>query len=559
MCNDINEVGVMDSTETEFSRARTRAKLTCNDAALFLGLSVSDIEQMDSGATQPPPRFLAALNGISFVSSQPQPRIDFGLESKEFFVDVGTADRARKSRLGQFFTPESVADFMASLFTSPKGQVRLLDAGAGEGALTSAFVSKWQSSFWENEIIGHAFECDEQVFPTLESRLRGLGKTSLSVVKGDFLELAATMLQSQAISRYSHAILNPPYKKIGVSSLHREFARRAGFETVNLYSAFVGVALALLESGGELVAIIPRSFCNGPYYKGFRQFILDKAAIKHIHVFGKRNEAFAADGVLQENIILKLVAAEPQGNVTISRSSDHRFSDYNESTHVFSEIVIADDDGLFIHIPTTEAKAARSGVAKLVPLEQLELTCSTGPLVDFRVKGSLRSDLVEGSVPLLYPAHFSAGKLNWPKIGFKKSNAIDMCNATRSSLWPSGYYTVVRRFSSKEERRRVYAAVVEPKKLPTKILAFENHLNVFHFGKKPIEEYIAWGLAAYLNSSHVDNLIRSFSGHTQVNATDLRTLRYPPRDDLAKIGKWFSGEVNCDQKALDNYLEKFLQ
>ncbi|WP_157825514.1 hypothetical protein [Glaciecola sp. 33A] len=32
------------------------------------------------------------------------------------------------------------------------------------------------------------------------------------------------------------------------------------------------------------------------------------------------------------------------------------------------------------------------------------------------------------------------------------------------------------------------------------------------------------------------------NGHTQVNATDLRTVRYPTREQLIKIGSAFQGE-----------------
>jgi len=49
--------------------------------------------------------------------------------------------RTGKAQLGQFMTPASVARFMASLF--PAGSLhtcRLLDAGAGRGALTCAFL-----------------------------------------------------------------------------------------------------------------------------------------------------------------------------------------------------------------------------------------------------------------------------------------------------------------------------------------------------------------------------------------------------------------------------------
>ena len=91
---------------------------------------------------------------------------------------------------------------------------------------------------------------------------------------------------------YTHAILNPPYKKIKSNSFHRYLLSKQGIETVNLYSAFVTLVLKLLTIGGQLVAIIPRSFCNGPYYRQFRKFLLNKAAIKQIHLFNARNKAF---------------------------------------------------------------------------------------------------------------------------------------------------------------------------------------------------------------------------------------------------------------------------
>lgn len=52
-------------------------------------------------------------------------------------------DRSKRSALGQFLTPSSVADFMAGLFPEPAGAVRLLDAGAGIGSLTAAFIVRW--------------------------------------------------------------------------------------------------------------------------------------------------------------------------------------------------------------------------------------------------------------------------------------------------------------------------------------------------------------------------------------------------------------------------------
>ena len=51
-------------------------------------------------------------------------------------------DSEQRSKMGQFFTPPPVARFMASLFGDAAGEVRLLDAGAGVGTLTAAFVEE---------------------------------------------------------------------------------------------------------------------------------------------------------------------------------------------------------------------------------------------------------------------------------------------------------------------------------------------------------------------------------------------------------------------------------
>jgi adenine-specific DNA-methyltransferase len=47
---------------------------------------------------------------------------------------------ARRIEFGQFMTPGAVARFMAALFSECDGPVRLLDAGAGIGSLTAAFI-----------------------------------------------------------------------------------------------------------------------------------------------------------------------------------------------------------------------------------------------------------------------------------------------------------------------------------------------------------------------------------------------------------------------------------
>jgi adenine-specific DNA-methyltransferase len=330
-------------------------------------------------------------------------------------------------------------------------------------------------------------------------------------------------------------------------------SRRAGLETVNLYSAFVGLALAQLRPGGQLVAIIPRSFCNGPYYKPFRRFILERAALRRIHLFDARDHAFGDDDVLQENVIVLLERDARQGPVAITSSRDARFTDISEHEVAFAEVVKSGDSDLFIHIPSTGQRDALPGLRGIhCKLAELGLAVSTGPVVDFRMREHLAPMPVRGTVPLLYPAHISGRIAKWPLEASKKPNAIARNAKTERWLYPAGVYTVVRRFSSKEERRRVVASVITPDALPgAAAIGFENHLNVFHRDKAGLAPEIAWGLFAYLSSTAVDDHIRRFNGHTQVNATDLRALPYPSLHALGTLGRWAASATSLDQRRID--------
>ena len=108
---------------------------------------------------------------------------------------------------------------------------------------------------------------------------------------------------------------------------------------------------------------------------------------------------------------------------------------------------------------------------------------------------------------------------------------------TESLLVPRGYYVLVKRFSAKEEKKRIVACVYDPRKIRSKAVGFENHLNYFHANGKGVDAKLAIGLAGYLNSTNVDRYFRHFSGHTQVNATDLRSIPYPKHKVLVAIGK----------------------
>jgi len=461
--------------------------------------------------------------------------------------------QTHKAEFGQFMTPSSVARFMASLFPPSNQQsCRLLDAGAGVGALSCAFLDRGvQGEFSFETVEATAYEIDEKLCGHLVQHLAGYRRVTPHIIAGDYIELAtAEGLQDRG---YTHAILNPPYKKINSRSAHRLALRSAGIETVNLYSAFVALAVGEAAPGGQIVAIIPRSFCNGPYYRPFRDFILERAAIRHMHLFDSRNKAFRDDQVLQENIIIHLERGGQQGPVTVTTSTDDSFSDLTTNEHPFDRIVFPDDSERFIHVPTTTEKSAiELSPALRYTLADIGVKVSTGPVVDFRLKAHLRDMPEPGTVPLIYPAHLNMSGAVWPVPSLKKPNAIMRNDETEKWLYPNGFYCVVRRFSSKEEKRRVVASIVDPVAFGDhSVLGFENHMNLFHEDKHGLPEALARGLVVFLNTTAVDEYFRRFNGHTQVNATDLKLMKYPSRTTLIQLGEWAKQQETLTQEQID--------
>ena len=84
------------------------------------------------------------------------------------------------------------------------------------------------------------------------------------------------------------------------------------------------------------------------------------------------------------------------------------------------------------------------------------------------------------------------------------------------------------------------------------VLGFENHLNVFHDNKHGLSKELSHGLAVFLNTTAVDENFRRFSGHTQVNATDLKQMKYPSRKSLIELGEWSVRYEELTQTMIDD-------
>lgn len=477
-------------------------------------------------------------------------------------------DAGRRALMGQFLTPASVATFMGAMVEGRKSVLRVLDPGAGVGSLSAALVAVMCRKATRPDVIFlTAYEIDPVLIEHLRAVLdlcqataEGAGiRLETRVVADDFLEmgagtLAGDLFTTRGQERFDCAILNPPYRKIRTESRERKLLREIGVETSNLYAGFLAVTADLLAPGGEMVAITPRSFCNGPYFEPFRRFFLRTMRFRRVHVFDARDRAFAEDEVLQENIIFRAEkTTDTSPGIVVSSSFGPDDLNVRSRRIPHDELVRPADRHAFIHIvPDHNGDLVREQMRKLrANLTDLGLSVSTGRVVDFRAKDLLRARPGRNTVPLIYPCHLALGYVEWPNARARKPNALALGPRAENLLLPTGHYVLVKRFSAKEEPRRVVAAIYDPERVPTDRVAFENHLNYYHLSGAGLPPTVAKGLAGFLNSTLVDCYFRQFSGHTQVNATDLRSLRYPEWDQLValcrRIGQRFPAQQELDQ------------
>ncbi len=483
----------------------------------------------------------------------------------------GSACRKERSKIGQFLTPAGIARFMASLFVREVEHVRILDAGVGAGALFAACVDDLVSKRHKPlSIKVVAYENDERILPYLKEtmeRCESICKAAGIPFQGEIRTddfVAAAIAQTEGglfaipAERFTHAILNPPYKKITEESTARRLLNSAGMEVSNLYAAFVWLSARMLEPDGELVAITPRSFCNGPYFRRFRMAFLEMMSMRHIHVFESRKKAFGDDDVLQENIIYHAVRDNQKPErLIISSSEEADFDKVSCRTVPYEHVVLPGDSDAFIYLVLNDGddKIMEQMKAFTASLDKLGLEVSTGRVVDFRAEEYLRFKPEEGSVPLIYPCNLKDGFVSWPMEPGKKPYSIMLSAHTKDLMVEAGHYVLTKRFSSKEERRRVVAAVYDPNRIESPFVGFENHLNYFHAKGKGLSPNLAKGLSLYLNSSLFDKYFRLFSGHTQVNATDIRKMRYPSHEQLIGLGAHVKHRMP-DQEAVDAILEE---
>jgi len=499
------------------------------------------------------------------------------VEYADRLSELYTSNHSAKVRKpkGQFFTPKQVSRYMVNLLDVNIDKIRLLDPGAGTGILTAAFCERILSSDKIVDLTIDTYEYDPNLSRLLRNTLESCKidleakghRVEYSINESDFVLHnnghfydCDSLWGSNDNILYDFVISNPPYYKLNKNAPQSIAMMQLNSGQPNIYTLFMALATSLLKINGEMVFITPRSFCSGLYYKKFREWFINSVHIKDIHIFESRDKIFDRDSVLQENVIVKSkktnkTTDQRHGGLTISISEDKDFNKIRKIDMKTSDLISHSNGENFIRIPTSHISIDVMSIIDswTDTLTSLGFEVSTGPVVPFRAEKYLLYESSETmqSVPLLWMHNMQNMGVVWPLKKNRKPYAICICDKTIPLLLPVRNYVLVNRFSSKEQKRRLYASVfLESHFDNSKVIGIENHVNYIRKSDGNLTIYEAFGIAGILNTKIIDIYFRSLNGNTQVNATDIRNLPFPNIDDLRKIG-----HTICDARIHSNILD----
>ena len=477
---------------------------------------------------------------------------------------LSSAKHGARKNGGHYQTPASVAKFMAECAAYTQPYLRVLDPGSGAGILSAAVCEAALVSGTVQNLHIDAYETDTLLAELTRTSLafsrewlaqNGITMT-FTVMNDDFVLSYFAFLGSESSAKgnmegqankypeYNLVISNPPYFKIAKSDPRAIVGASVVYGQPNIYTLFMAVSAELLSESGNLVYIVPRSFAAGPYFRRFREVFFKSVVPTAIHLFDSRKDVFKNQTVLQENLVIAACkraegGASDEGIVLVSHSKGANDLGRRQSLAVgLKSVLDLNSEHKELYIP------ANAGDLELVhkirswpnTLHSLGLEISTGPVVPFRAKGFLAQELEPSTVPLLWMHHVHPMRVEWPSAGIDKPQWIRNTKRATKLLVADENYILLRRFSAKEENRRLVAAPILQGWLNAHLIGLENHLNYIRGVSCALDKELAYGIAALLNSTFLDRYFRLSNGNTQVSATELRAMPLPTENQIRFIG-----------------------
>jgi len=219
---------------------------------------------------------------------------------------IASTELSHRKKYAQFFTPESIADFMARWVLEGGNVKSVLEPAFGLGIFTRSMLKT------STKIDVTAYDIDEHIIDEAKSNM---ALPHVSIINQDYIT-------SSWEDSYDAIICNPPYLKFHDYDNNRLVPivnQRLGSSLsrfTNLYPLFLMKSLTQLKRGGRCAYIIPSEFLNADYGVEVKRFLLGQDMQMHFIIIDFEENVF--DGAITTACIVLCENLPNDGNIRFS-------------------------------------------------------------------------------------------------------------------------------------------------------------------------------------------------------------------------------------------------
>ena len=124
---------------------------------------------------------------------------------------------------------------------------------------------------------------------------------------------------------------------------------------------------------------------------------------------------------------------------------------------------------------------------------------------------------------------------------------------------PNTNYLFIRRFTAKEEKRRLQCGIYLAEQFPQyQTISTQNKINFIDNADHTLSKDVVYGLYVLFNSTLYDVYYRVLNGSTQVNATEINHMPVPAISIIEELGRALLKQSDITEKPCNQILEGFL-